>query len=419
MKKFILADCNNFYVSCERVFNPLLDKKPVVVLSNNDGCIVSRSDEAKKLGIPMGAPLYQQKDVIEKNKVSVFSSNYQFYGDMSDRVMESLEMLTPKLEIYSIDEAFIKTDSVSFGDVFKDVINIRKKIIKWTGIPMSFGIAPTKTLSKIANHIAKKRTSEGVFDISENSVADDIMKKLPVEELWGISNKWGERLRHMGISTALQLKNSDAKFIRRHTSVVLERMIYELRGISCLNIESIKPKKNIMSSKSFGAPIGDIEPILEALSSYTARACEKLRKQNSKAGGIYVFIRTNPFQQKKPQHKNGYALNFDLPTSDTRSILHEARKLMRGLYKKGYKYHKCGIILLDLVPDSYKQTHFFSTNDSDEQNNFMKIVDRINNSMGPQTLFYLSQGIEKEWKMRSKNRSNRYTTKWSELLEVN
>ncbi|MBH60023.1 MAG: hypothetical protein CL907_02495, partial [Dehalococcoidia bacterium] len=356
---------------------------------------------------------------IEKNKVSVFSSNYQFYGDMSDRVMESLEMLTPKLEIYSIDEAFIKTDSVSFGDVFKDVINIRKKIIKWTGIPMSFGIAPTKTLSKIANHIAKKRTSEGVFDISENSVADDIMKKLPVEELWGISNKWGERLRHMGISTALQLKNSDAKFIRRHTSVVLERMIYELRGIPCLNIESIKPKKNIMSSKSFGAPIGDIEPILEALSSYTARACEKLRKQNSKAGGIYVFIRTNPFQQKKPQHKNGYALNFDLPTSDTRSILHEARKLMRGLYKKGYKYHKCGIILLDLVPDSYKQTHFFSTNDSDEQNNFMKIVDRINNSMGPQTLFYLSQGIEKEWKMRSKNRSNRYTTKWSELLEVN
>ena len=195
MKKFILADCNNFYVSCERVFNPFLEKKPVVVLSNNDGCIVSRSDEAKKLGIPMGAPLYQQKDVVEKNKVYVFSSNYQFYGDMSDRVMESLEMFAPKLEIYSIDEAFIKTNTISFDDIFKDVVNIRKKIIKWTGIPMSFGIAPTKTLSKIANHIAKKRTYEGVFDISENNVANDIMRNLPVEELWGISNKWGKKLR--------------------------------------------------------------------------------------------------------------------------------------------------------------------------------------------------------------------------------
>ncbi len=419
MKKFILADCNNFYVSCERVFNPLLEKKPVVVLSNNDGCIVSRSDEAKKLGIPMGAPLYQQKDVVEKNKVYVFSSNYQFYGDMSDRVMESLEMFAPKLEIYSIDEAFIKTNTISFDDIFKDVVNIRKKIIKWTGIPMSFGIAPTKTLSKIANHIAKKRTYEGVFDISENNVANDIMRNLPVEELWGVSNKWGKKLRHLGVSTALELKNSNAKFIRKHTSVLLERMVYELRGMPCLDIESISPKKNIMSSKSFGTSIAEIEPILEALSSYAARACEKLRKQNSKAGGIYVFIRTNPFHQNKPQYKNGHALNFDLPTSDSRVILYAARRLMRVLYRKGYKYHKCGIMLLDLVPDNYKQAHFFSTNDSEDQNNFMKTVDKINNYMGPQTLFYLSQGISKEWKMKCENRSNRYTTKWSELLEVN
>lgn len=419
MKKFILADCNNFYVSCERVFDPLLENRPVIVLSNNDGCVISRSNEAKALEIPMGAPYYQQKEIIEKNNIAVFSSNYQFYGDMSDRIMESLAMLTPKLEIYSIDEAFIRLDNFSEESIFEDVLSMREKIIRWTGVPMSFGIAPTKTLSKIANHVAKKKTSEGVFDISEENVRDQIMKDLPVEEIWGISRKWGEKLRYLGISTALDLKNANAKFVRKHMSVVLERMIYELRGTPCLDIETVPPKKNIMSSKSFGCPVYDIEPILEALSSYAARACEKLRNQNSKANGIYIFIKTNPFQSNKPQYKNGYAFSFDLPTSDTRIIVAEAKRLMMRLYRKGYQYHKCGIMLLDLVSEDYKQGHFFSSSDSKKQEGFMRTVDNLNNSMGPQTLFYLSQGTKKNWKMRCKKRSKRYTTKWSELLEVN
>ena len=415
---FILADCNNFYVSCERVFDPSLESKPVVVLSNNDGCVVSRSNEAKSLGIPMGAPYYKYKQLIDDNNVAVFSSNYQFYGDMSERVMGSLKIMTPSLEVYSIDEAFIRLRDIE-SDIFNKVLETRKNVFKWTGIPMSFGIAHTKTLSKIANHIAKKRTKAGVFDIRQESVCDEIIKNMNVEDIWGISINWGKKLRSIGISTIFELKKANPGFIKKHLGVVLERVVYELNGISCLGLEGSSPKKNIMSSKSFGKPIQKLSHIEEALSSYASRACEKLRAQKSKCRGIYVFIKTNSFQLKKPQYRNGISYEFELPTSDTRVIVSRAKKLMKNIYREGFSFHKCGIMLLDLVPENYKQAHFFAQNDDDSQDNFMNVVDNLNKSMGPKTIFYLSQGINKEWQMRCSNRSKRYTTKWSEILEVN
>ena len=417
---FILADCNNFYVSCERVFSPHLENRPVVVLSNNDGCVVSRSNEAKLLGIPMGAPYYKYRQTIDNNNVAVFSSNYQLYGDMSERVMESLKMMMPSLEIYSIDEAFIRLKEIGGADTFNKILNTRKKVFKWTGIPVSFGIAQTKILSKIANQVAKKNTNTGVFDIRKESVCDEIIKGMAVEDIWGISINWGKKLRSIGVTTILDLKKSNPGFIRKHLGVVLERIVYELNGVSCLGLEDESPKKNIMSSKSFGNPIRDLFHIQEALSSYASRACEKLRSQKSKCRGIYVFIKTNSFQSNKPQYRNGISAEFDLPTSDTRIIISKAKKLMRSIYREGFSFHKCGIMLLDLVPESYKQSHFFAENDNDDQDDFMSLVDNLNKSMGPKTLFYLSQGINnKEWRMKCDKRSKRYTTKWSDILEVN
>jgi DNA polymerase V len=417
-KIFALVDCNNFYASCERVFNPALQERPVVVLSNNDGCIIARSNEAKALGIPMGAPYYQNKELMKKNGVVVFSSNYQFYGDMSLRVMDSLRMFVPDMEVYSIDEAFLRLDGFAHDDLFDMAVNIRTKLHQWTGIPTSLGIAPTKTLAKIANRFAKKSTQTGVFDMRDPQLQSHIMHNLPVEELWGISHRWGKKLRALGIQTALQLREADPKFIRRNFSVVGERIVHELRGLSCLDLEDVLPKKNIMSSKSFGQPISEQAPMEEALANYTARACEKLRRQNSKAQGISVFVKTNRFRQSEPQYYNAATVGFEHPTSDTAYILQAGKTLLSILYRKGYRYKKCGIMLLDIVPDHYHQSHLFVAQDTAKADHLMKVLDLINQSMGPGTVFHAAQGIKRDWQMRSDKRSPRYTTKWNELARV-
>ena len=417
-KIFALVDCNNFYASCERVFNPALQKRPVVVLSNNDGCIIARSNEAKALGIPMGAPYYQNKELMKKNGVVVFSSNYQFYGDMSLRVMDSLRLFVPDMEVYSIDEAFLRLDSFAHHDLFDMAVTIRTKLHQWTGIPTSLGIAPTKTLAKIANRYAKKNTQTGVFDMRDPQLQSHIMSNLPVEELWGISHRWGKKLRALGIQTALQLRDSDPKFIRKNFSLVGERIVHELRGLSCLDLEEVRPKKNIMSSKSFGKPITEQQQIEEALANYTARACEKLRGQHSKAQGISVFIKTNRFKQSEPQYYNAATLGFEHPTSDTAYILQSGKKLLNILYRKGYRYKKCGIMLLDIVPDHYHQDHLFVAQDTAKADHLMKVLDLVNQSMGPGTVFHAAQGIKRDWQMRKDNRSPRYTTKWNELARV-
>ncbi|MBM3603127.1 MAG: Y-family DNA polymerase, partial [Alphaproteobacteria bacterium] len=318
-KIFALVDCNNFYASCERVFDPALAKRPIVVLSNNDGCVVARSNEAKALGIKMGAPFFQQKAIIERHNVAVFSSNYTLYGDMSQRVMQSLRLLVPELEVYSIDEAFLRLDSLESLGIATIVRDIRAKIGQWTGIPTSIGIAPTKTLAKIANHMAKKHTSSGIFDMRDGILQRQVMQNLAVEEVWGIATRWGTKLRAMGISTALQLRDSDAKKIRQHFGVVGERLVLELRGVSCLDLQQVAARKTIMSSRSFGKPVADYDSMMQAVATYVARACEKLRQQDYRAQGVYLYIRTSPFQD--PYYHNGAMIGLPSPTSDTGQVI--------------------------------------------------------------------------------------------------
>ena len=419
MSIFALVDCNNFYVSCERVFDPYLAKKPIIVLSNNDGCVISRSNEAKSLGVPMGAPFYKYREIIEKNNIEVYSSNYQFYGDMSQRVMKSLGMMIPKqdIEIYSIDEAFIRLDGYERPDVIDLSIEIKKNILNWTGIPISVGIAQTKTLSKVANHIAKKNTSTGVFDIRNNKLQEQILSNFQIEDLWGISYRWGKKLRKLGINNGLDLRNSDTKFIRKKFSIVLERMVYELRGIPCLDIEKVTNKKSIMSSRSFGKLVTGLESLEQAISTYATIACEKLRHQNSKSQGIYVFLQTNRFRKDLPQYRRSMKYKLDLPTSDTGYIINAGKKILKKIYRKGYHYQKCGIMLFDLSSKYFQQENLFvKSNQSNEY--LMESLDTINKAMGSDTVFFAAKGTQNNWKMRRNKLSSRYTTNWMELPKV-
>jgi DNA polymerase V len=416
MKVFALVDCNNFYASCERVFDPRLKNRPIAVLSNNDGCIVARSNEVRALGIPMGVPFFEQKALIKKHKIAVFSSNYQLYGDMSQRVMDSLRLFAPDMEVYSIDEAFLRLDHLQPRNLVDYCKTIRARVMQWTGIPVSIGIGPSKVLAKVANRVAKKQTDDGVFDIRSRKTQDEILRTLEVEKLWGIARRWAERLRRMGIENASELRDASPVIIRKHLSVVGERLVRELRGHSCIDLEDIQPRKNIMSSKSFGNLLTQKQPMEEALANYAARACEKLRKQNSRAQGVYVFVGTSEFS--KEQYSNSLTCTLTIPTSDTRTIVEAAKFCLNRIYKPGYRYKKTGIMLMDLIPASLEQKHLFADTDPRPGDHLMSLVDRINQDHGPDTLFFGAQGVNREWKMRCGSRSPRYTTQWDELLSV-
>lgn len=430
-----LVDCNNFYVSCERVFNPLLKTKPVVVLSNNDGCIIARSNEAKALGIPMGAPLHLYKELINKNKVFTYSSNYTLYGDMSSRVMTSLNFFVPDIEIYSIDEAFLSLEKINGVTVLDEMVKIRKLIYQWTGIPVSIGVGPTKTLAKLANKMAKKHSPNGVYILTISKHLDKILKDLSLEDIWGISKGWANRLKSIGINNPFELQQSDPRQIRNLISVVGERIVYELRGIPCLTLEGITAKQSITVSRSFGNIINNKNDLKKALANYVARAAEKLRSQNSLCGAISVFIHTNRFRKKDLQYSNSASIIFDDLTDSTNLIIGKAFKLLESLYLPNYNYKKIGVVLLDIqkrehnfiIQDNlftYENTKKEFTNKSDI---CMKMLDSINAKMGKMTLFYGSQGIIKQrkqrtegnnWKMRSSYRSPFYTTNWNDILRV-
>lgn len=430
-----LVDCNNFYVSCERVFNPLLKTKPVVVLSNNDGCIIARSNEAKALGIPMGAPLHLYKELINKNKVFTYSSNYTLYGDMSSRVMTSLNFFVPDIEIYSIDEAFLSLEKINGVTVLDEMVEIRRLIYQWTGIPVSIGVGPTKTLAKLANKMAKKHSPNGVYILTISKHLDKILKDLSLEDIWGISKGWANRLKSIGINNPFELQQSDPRQIRNLISVVGERIVYELRGIPCLTLEGITAKQSITVSRSFGNIINNKNDLKKALANYVARAAEKLRSQNSLCGAISVFIHTNRFRKKDLQYSNSASIIFDDLTDSTNLIIGKAFKLLESLYLPNYNYKKIGVVLLDIqkrehnfiIQDNlftYENTKKEFTNKSDI---CMKMLDSINAKMGKMTLFYGSQGIIKQrkqrtegnnWKMRSSYRSPFYTTNWNDILRV-
>ena len=417
-KIFALVDCNNFYASCERVFNPKLEGKPIVVLSNNDGCIVARSNEAKALGIPMGAPYFKYKDVIKRNNVEVFSSNYTFYGDMSARVMTSLRSIVGEIEIYSIDEAFLDVSEFYYCNLEDTAKEIKKLVQQWTGIPISIGIGATKTLAKVANRQAKKYESSDVFDIREEARRIDILKKIELEDIWGISTKSAQRLRKIGIKNPHELAISDPKVICKAVSVTGERIHYELNGISCIPIEEVKNKKTIISSKSFGKKVATVEELEEAVSMYAARACEKLRAQESRAQGLHVFLRTSPYLDKERRYTNGMSSYFTIPTSNTSKITKEAKRLTSKLFLPNYEYQKIGVVLLNITDAKNEQYSFYEVEDYDKSDTVMGAIDSVNKKFGNRSIFFGAQGINKDWKMRADRKSAMCTTKVDDLPRV-
>lgn len=354
MPIFSLVDYNNFYASCERVFNPSLEGKPIVVLSNNDGCVIARSNEAKLLNIPIGAPYFKYKKIMEQNGVKAFSSNYELYGDMSNRVMTSLEALCPDIEIYSIDEAFLILDGfLAHYDLNKYMADVREKVKQWTGIPISIGISSTKTLAKVANKIAKKNT--GIFDLGCINLQNEILGSFEINDIWGIGSQLTKKLTDLNINTARELRDADSTLLRSLFSVTLERTIHELRGISCIPIEEMKPKKQIICSRSFGKPVVDLLELEEAVSHYAATACTKLRKQHSLANGITIFCHTNFFNENEPQYSKSVSYQFQEATDNTCHIISVAKEIINKVFMNGYRYKKAGIILNDLITNKNRQ----------------------------------------------------------------
>lgn len=416
-KTFALIDANNFFVSCERLFNPLLQNKPVVVLSNNDGCIISRSQEAKDLGIPMGAPLFKYRQFIKDNNVFVFSSNYQLYGDISKRIMESLREFVSNMEVYSIDEAFLELDSSMDNlDLLKYTHEICDKVEKWVGIPLSIGIGATKTLAKLANHMAKKNRNYKVFDLRDKEVHNSVFSDLPVGKVWGIGRKTEEKLRILNINTARNLRDSDPQMIRSKFSVVIQRIVFELRGIPCLDLETIEPRQNITSSRSFGRTPGRLEDLEEAIANYTAKAAIRLRKQKGKAQGINIFICANRFSKTESAYIASNSKYLIVPTNDTMILISSAKQALKEIYNPKYQYEKVGIILLNIIHDQNIQTNLFTDKRQEQRRGIlMATMDKINRTLNEEAIFIATQGTNRHWKTKSNMCSNGFTTKWEDL----
>ncbi|MCP4133319.1 MAG: Y-family DNA polymerase, partial [bacterium] len=407
-KIYALIDCNNFYVSCERVFDPSLRNKPVIVLSNNDGCAVSLSNEAKELGVPFGTPFFKLKPFIERNGLRYLSSNYTLYGDMSRRVMETLTLFSPEIEIYSIDEAFIclrgfKQDLTEYGK------KIRDTIYQHTGIPTSVGIGSSKTLAKIGSKLAKKDPSNsGVCNLVNNPAMDRVLASVPVQDIWGVGGQYAKLLNRNNIYTACDLRNADDTWIQKNMTITGLRTVHELRGIPCIPIDELPAsKKTVASSRSFNTPIESLSQLREAVSLYTAIAARKLRKQKSLASQVMVSLETDRFKNE-PQYSNSAACELPVPSAHTPELTRNVSRLLEGIYKEGFRYKKASVMLCGLISGDHAQLNLFVQNP--EGDALMQTVDRINKSMGREKIFFASQGIKQEWSMRRNFLSKRYTT---------
>jgi DNA polymerase V len=418
-KLFALVDCNSFYVSCERVFYPALKNKPVVVLSNNDGCAISRSQEAKDVGIAMGAPIFKCEDLVRRHDVKVLSANFVLYGDMSARVMSTLSGFTPNLEIYSIDEAFLSLEGFESLGYLSYGRKIRTTVKEQTGIPVSVGIAPTKTLAKVANHIAKdNRKMSGVFCFTDEKDIDQWLEKTPVREIWGIGREKALFLDRNGITNALQLKNAPDNWIKKHLTIMTLRTVQELRGTPSVTLEEIQPnKKAIITSRTFAHEVDSLSDMEEAISSYVSKATEKIRYQNSVAGYIQVFIETNPF--KGSYYRNSASIDISPPTAFTPQLVGIAKRLLAKIYKEGYRYKSCGVMLTNFSDEKLVQQDLFSPVYSDSpKQRLMKVMDGFNHSANSGQLFFAAEGLKKAWYMKQSHRSKRFTTRWDEILEI-
>ncbi len=416
---FALVDCNNFYASCERVFNPKLNGQPIVVLSNNDGCVVARSNEAKALGIGMGVPEFQVRSLLHAHHVHVFSSNYTLYGDMSQRVMETLEQFCPDLEVYSIDEAFLSLVGFERRDLTEYGRQMRRTVKQWTGIPVSVGIAETKTLAKIANRVAKRTPDTGgVFDLLACPDRDALLDRVAVEDVWGIGRNHAHMLKQHGITTAFQLREVDDQWIRKRMGVVGLRLVMELRGVSCMDLEQCPaPKQSLTCSRAFGKLINTLAEMEEAISVYTSRVAEKLRRERLAATVLTVCLTTNEFREG-PQYSNSLTLKLPIVTDSTSELIRCALQGIRAIYRGGYLYKKAGVMLTGLVPASQSQADMFDSKDREKSKRLMSALDSINDRWGAGTLHYASSGITKAWKTQFHRRSPAYTTDWNELPVV-
>ncbi|MDW2307264.1 MULTISPECIES: translesion error-prone DNA polymerase V subunit UmuC [Vibrio] len=421
MPVFALVDCNNFYASCEKLFRPDLKNTPVVVLSNNDGCVVARSREAKLLGIKMGVPVFQIKSEMQRHGILAFSSNYALYADLSSRVMRTLEEMAPRVEVYSIDEAFLDLTGiesaislVEFGQ------QVRERIGHWIGITVCVGIAPTKTLAKLANHAAKKYpATQGVVDLTNPDRQRRLLALVPVDDVWGVGRRLSKRLNALGITTALDLANASPRAIRDQFSVVLERTVRELNGDSCIELEEIPPaKKQIVCSRSFGVKVTHFELLREAVCEYATRATEKLRKEQQQAKVLTVLIRTSPFKDNEPQYSNSASGELLIPSCDTRDFIELANHLLKRIWKDGFRYAKAGVMLSDFYDLGMFQSGLFddvSTRSNSQQ--LMSVLDTINQN-GAGKVFFAGQGTKKDWSMKREHLSPAYTTRWDQLPRV-
>ena len=412
-----LADCNNFYASCERVFQPHLEGKPIVVLSNNDGCVIARSNESKALGIKMGVPVFQVKTIIEQHNIQVFSSNFTLYGDLSKRVMSSMRQEVKAMEVYSIDEAFM--DFSGEGSPLEKGIALKKKVQQHVGIPISIGIAPTKTLCKVAGLIAKKHTKTGVFVLQDKALIERALKWLPVAELWGVGRRHARMLDSVGIKTAYDLCRADDSWIRRRLSVVGLRMVKELRGIPCFPLEEIASrKKNICTSRSFGKAVKQMEDLKEALSTYASTCAYKLRKQKSCASRISIFIHTNPFKPTDKQYKGFTSFVLDTPTNDSIELVRLALEGLEKIYRSDCTYKKAGVIVSDISPQQQQQLSLFDTLDRKKHQSIMTALDNINDKIGKNKVRLAVQGNGRQWKMKQEQLSPCYSTRIEDALKV-
>jgi DNA polymerase V len=415
---FALVDCNNFYVSCERVFQPSLNGQPVVVLSNNDGCVIARSEEAKALRIPMGLPAFQMRERFPGNTIETYSSNYALYGDMSARVMTILKQFSPEVEVYSIDEAFLNLAGCGNGDLTAYGHHIRHSVRQWTGIPISIGIGETKTLAKLANRLAKRSDdTQGVVDLTVSQHQDGVLASIPVKDIWGIGRSYSRLLQTNGIRTALELRDADDRWIRQQMGVVGIRVVWELRGISCLPLElSPPPKKSLMVSRSFGRPIATLDEMREAVATYTTRAAEKLRRHRLAAGTLTAFLMTNRFKEDEPQYANDIKITLPVATYDTAELIAYALVGIEHIYEEGYQYKKAGVLFTGLVPEHQIQMNLFDTRDRERAQKLMTTIDHINAQMGTGAIQYAVAGFKPRWQMRRSRMSPRYTTRWDELV---
>lgn len=418
-KILALADCNNFYASCERVFRPELNNRPVIVLSNNDGCVIARSNEAKAIGIKMGNPVFEMADLIEKHKVAVFSANFVLYGDMSQRVMNTLTQFTPDMEIYSIDEAFLDFTGFDNNRLTDYAKEIRNTVNQWTGIPVSIGIGPTKTLAKTANQIVKmNRELKGVLNLCGRNDIDVLLSTFPVEEVWGIGRQFAKHLKAKGIRSALDFRNADEKWVLSNFHVPGHRTLLELRGVSCIKFENAEPdRKGICVGRSFGKPLTKYDDIEQAVATYASRCSAKLRRQNSVTSNLTVFIMTNRFA-KTPQYVNGKTIKLPVATNNANEIIHHSVTALRQLFRKGYKYKKAGVILADFIPENSQLATLWDNMDRKKYSGLMKTIDKINFTQGTDIVKFAIQGTQKNWKMKQENLSPCYTTRWNDLLTI-